>query len=65
MNPTTCIRCEKATPEFGRWLCPDCIKALDALPPGPPPPDQGKPTSRRIKAKSPAFNMQPTYSRKS
>lgn len=42
----TCIRCEKAEPEWGSFLCKSCQQTLNT--PNPPPrPEQGLPVVQR------------------
>lgn len=42
----TCIRCEKAKPELGSFLCATCQSALTT--PQPERPTQGKPVAKRM-----------------
>lgn len=47
LTANTCIRCEKAEPEWGSFLCKSCQDAV--YNPAPPNrPDQGLPVARRV-----------------
>lgn len=63
MSPDTCIRCNNAAPELGRWLCKACAAVLDNLA-EPRPEDQGKPVSRRVGPKLHVYKQRTLIPRK-
>lgn len=46
IKPDTCIKCEKAEPEWGSFLCKPCQDTLK-VPAESSRPEQGKPVAKR------------------